>query len=65
MFKLIFQIIKWTILTALAIFLLVFPILVFDKNPFYFYWDSIEVLWDLFKDSNIFENLWELIKSKF
>ncbi len=65
MFKLIFKIIKWTILLLLVIFLLAFPLIVFDKNPFIFYWDSIEIIWDFFRDSNFFGNLWDLIKSKF
>jgi len=65
MFKLIFKIIKWFILIILAIFLLAFPIIVFDKNPFDFYGDAIKTIWDFFKDSNFFGNLWDLIKSKF
>ena len=65
MFKLIFKIIRWAILIFLIAFLLIFPIIVFDKNPFIFYWDSIKMIWEFFKSSNSLENLWDLIKSKF
>ena len=65
MFKIIFGIIKWFILILLVIFLLSFPILVFNENPFIFYWDASKTIWELFKDSNFFEKLWDLIKSKF
>ena len=65
MFKLIFKIIKWLILILIVAFLLVFPLFVFDENPFTFYWDALKVIWELFKNSNSWDGLWDLIKSKF
>jgi len=65
MFKLVFKIIKWFILILLAIFLLGFPLIVFDTNPFIFYWDVIKTIWEFSKDSNFFGNLWGLIQAKF
>jgi len=64
MFRIIFRIIKWIILISLVAFLLIFPLFVFDKNPFVFYWDSLKILLELFRDTNSLDGVWDLIKSK-
>ncbi|KKN14403.1 hypothetical protein LCGC14_0996530 [marine sediment metagenome] len=65
MFKIMFKIIRWIILILLVLFLFSFPILVFNENPFTFYWDSLKTILELFKESNPIETIWDLIKSKF
>jgi len=62
MFKLIFGIIKWSIRLLVLILLLVFPIIVFNEDPFTFYWDKILILWEVVKESHAMEKVIEFFK---
>jgi len=62
MFKLIFGIIKWSIRLLVLILLLVFPIIVFNEDPFTFYWDKILILWEVVKESHAIEKVIEFFK---
>lgn len=57
MFKLIFGIIKWAIRILVLILLLVFPIIVFNEDPFTFYWDKIVILFEVIKNSDAVEKV--------
>ena len=62
MFKLIFGIIKWSIRLLVLILLLIFPIIVFNEDPFTFYWDKILILWEVVKESHAMEKVIEFFK---
>jgi|GEM_PF-5598408 len=62
MFKLIFGIIKWSIRLLVLILLLIFPIIVFNEDPFTFYWDKILILWEVVKESHAIEKVIEFFK---
>jgi len=63
-FKFIFAIIRWVISVIILLAIILFPIIIYNANPFTFYWDRIIILWDLLTSQGFFERVIGIFKSK-
>ena len=61
-FKLVFAIIRWVISVVILLAIILFPIVIYEMNPFTFYWDKINIFWDIVTTQGLFSKLIGIFK---